>query len=71
MKELVRVSPTMLEGVSKNIGLFVGVVFLLVSVLPGPIMRGKSNEPHKNQTLARVVCAILGLMILLLWYSDH
>lgn len=53
------------------IALFVGVVFLLVSVAPGPIMRGKSNVPHKNQKLARIVLAVLGLMILLLWYSQH
>jgi uncharacterized membrane protein len=56
---------------SKYIGLFVGCIFILVSVLPGPIVRAKSNVPHKNQKLARVVCAVLGLMILLLWYSDH
>lgn len=56
---------------SEQIGFFVGCIFIMVSVLPGPIMRGKSNVPHKNQKLARAVCAVLGLMILLLWYSDH
>jgi hypothetical protein len=49
----------------------VGCFFLLVSVMPGPIIRGRSGLPHKNQKLARIVIAVLGFMILLLWYSDR
>jgi hypothetical protein len=55
---------------SNHIPLFVGCVFVLVSLLPGPIMRGKSNIPHKNQKLARVVSALLGLTIILAWYAE-
>ena len=56
---------------SNYIGLFVGCVFVLVSVMPGPIMRGRSGVPHKNQRLTRIVTAVLGFMILLLWYSGE
>jgi hypothetical protein len=46
----------------------VGCVFILVSVMTGPIMRGRSGVPHKNQKLTRIVTAVLGFMILLFWY---
>ncbi len=64
-------TPDIQKLVSNYIGLFVGCFFILVSVMPGPIMRGKSGVPHKNQKLARIVIAVLGFMILLLWYSDR
>ena len=54
---------------SNYIGLFVGCVFILVSVMPVPIMRGRSGVPYKNQKLTRIVTAVLGFMILLLWLS--
>jgi hypothetical protein len=57
--------------VSNYIGLFVGCVVILVSLLPGPIMRGKSQVPHKNQKLTRIVLAVLGSTILLAWYSQR
>src|SRR5271167_1687612 len=57
------------KHVSNYIGLFVGCVFILVSVMPVPIMRGRSGVPYKNQKLTRIVTAVLGFMILLLWYS--
>ena len=56
---------------SNYIGLFVGCVFILVSLSPGPIMRGKSNVPHKNQKLTRIVMAVLGFTILLAWYAQR
>jgi hypothetical protein len=49
----------------------VGYFFILVSAMPGPIMRGRSGVPHKKQKLARIVIAELGFMILLLGYSDR
>jgi hypothetical protein len=55
--------------VSNYIGAIVGCVFVLVSLWPGPIMRGRSGVPHKNQKVVRIVMALIGVMILLLWYS--
>jgi hypothetical protein len=55
----------------KYIGLFVGCFFILVSVMPGPIMRGKTGIPYENQKLTRIVIAVLGLTVLLAWYSEH
>jgi hypothetical protein len=46
-------------------------MFILVSLLPGPIMRGKSGIPHKNQKLTRIVTAVLGFTILLAWYAQR
>jgi len=57
------------EIVSNYIGVFVGCVFVLVSLWPGPIMRGRSGVPHENQKLVRIVMALIGLMIFLLCYS--
>jgi hypothetical protein len=56
---------------SNYIPLIVGCVFILVSLLPGPIMRGKSGIPHKNQKLTRIVVAVLGFTILLAWYAQR
>jgi hypothetical protein len=51
---------------SNYIPLFVGCVLILVSVMPGPIMRGRLiNTPLQNQKRARIVAAVLGFTILL------
>jgi len=57
--------------VGNYIPVFVGCVFILVSVMPGPIMRGRSGVPHENQKLTRIVMAVLGLTILLAWYAQR
>jgi hypothetical protein len=57
--------------VSNYIGAIVGSVFVLVSLWPGPIMRGRSGVPHNNQKVVRFVMALIGLMILVLWYSTR
>lgn len=47
-------------------GLIVGCVFIVISLLP---MRGKPWVARNNQKLTRIFLAVLGLAILLIWYS--
>jgi hypothetical protein len=53
---------------SNYIPLFVGCVLIVVSVMPGQIMRGRLNTPRQGQQRARIVSAVLGFAILLAWY---
>jgi hypothetical protein len=66
-----KATPQNVDNMSNYIPLFVGSVFILVSLLPGPIMRGRSGIPYKNQKLTRIVTALLGFTILLAWYSQR
>ncbi|PYV58175.1 MAG: hypothetical protein DMG90_03120 [Acidobacteria bacterium] len=45
------------------------VLWLLASVLPKKINRGRSGIPYENQTVARAGMIGIGLAMLLLWYS--
>jgi hypothetical protein len=49
--------------------LVVAAFFILLPLMPSPLGRGKSGIPHKNQAVARVACAPIGVALLLLWYS--
>ena len=51
------------------IALFVGCVFILVALLPGRMVRGRSNVPHESPKLTRIVLVVLAIAVILAWWS--